>query len=201
MTGYDIFIYCRMIQTKSKIPLDTYLKSKSKAFYESLSKYFIETLQLNRDDIKGYIKAALREYGENFTPFVLRNEECLEIYNNWKEKSSTKASYYKSVVRSFSFIENFCLKRKIDITAYKNNYAKTHIYEKKIDYAVVVYLGLVDRRKLKSIDKLLLKEYLGQIKNIEYRLTDDTLKKILANRKERLYNILASTDINTYTSK
>lgn len=197
MTGYDIFLFCRMLQHKNKVPLDTYLKSKVYSFYESLSKHFVETLNLGNDDIKGYIKAASREYGDNFTPFVLRDDECLEIYNRWKEKYSTKSSYYKNVIRSFSFIENFCLKRKINLTYYKKSYAKKHVYEKRIDYAVAFYLGLIDPKKLKVIDKLLLKEYLGQIKNIEYRLGDDTLKKILAIRKERLYNIIHTTDINS----
>lgn len=190
MTGYELYRFCRSLRGWTSPEFETYLNSQSKGHYEKLSEYFIKTLRLDIKDIKQFIQLYYNKNPNTFNPHELFDECHVENYEKWKSTSSTKEQYYESIRKSFIFIENFCINNNTIFENYKKKYALKHVRENKIEYAVSIYLNLIDIKNLKSVEKIVLKKYLSQYNITMKRMSSSEMKEIMQLSYENLKNTL-----------
>lgn len=162
-----------------------------------LRDYLIKDKQLNIPDIKKFINAVYCNNPAAFDPYKLTDLDIWETYIEWCKYKSTKALYFNEIKKSFVFIENFCINRSIDLRTYKANFARKHIREKKVDYAVAVHLQFVDIKKLHKVDKLLLKNFISQYNIVESRLSNPELNQLLISLTSDLTKLLQEYQKNT----
>lgn len=178
-----------------KPSLDAYLESKEKAFYESLHNYLIKKLNLTVDDVYNFLRINFNSNPNSFSAYSLIEEQAYEKYIEWKKKLSSKSLYFNEVKKSFTFIVNFCISNNITFENYKNKYSIKHIREEKIDYSVAVFLNLIDRRKLKKVEKIILKKYLTQYNIIYQRIFNPELNQILNDSFLEMTNLLKELNL------
>jgi hypothetical protein len=192
MRGYDVYCICRSLRGWSSPDLDTYLKSSEKPFFELLCDYLIRVRQCNVQTIKDFLRANVSRDPLTFDPFKLLEEEAWTVYQDWRKTLSTKGLYFEEVRKSFEFIENFCINNGVNFDQYKKQYAHKHIREKKIDYAVVVHLNLVDIKKLKKVHKIILQNFVSQYNIIKNRLSNPELSELLSDLTNGMNKMLQS---------
>lgn len=179
------------------ITFDQYKVSTKNGFYEKLARYFTKA-GMNFDDVSCYIRRAFHNDPANFQPYDLMSEDAQEIFKKWKQTESSKAVYFQYVNEGFDFIENFCIKNKLTLEQYTNEFLKKHIRQGNVDYSIPIYMKLIDRRKLKKIDKLLLKKFLNQYNIVQIRINNNPEFEILLHERSlemrRLIDTLVSTD-------
>jgi len=173
MTGYELYSFYRQLVGWKATTLDNYLESKEFNFYESLKDFFVKIKKLNDDDIYDYIKLIYNKKLNTFSPYELMDNDIYELFENWKKTKSTKSLYHEEVVKSFLFIRNFCINKSVSFENYKIKYAIKHIREEKIDFCVAAYLKLIDKRKLKKIEKIILQKYLSQYNILMQRIDNN----------------------------
>lgn len=190
MTGYDIYCFCRTLMRRTRVPIDHYLDCKEINFYETLSKYFINSRHLNVDDIYDLIRTNYNKSTVTFNPYNLMDDEVYEDFIKWKNTLSTTELYFNEVRKSFIFIQNFCINNNISFEKYITTRAKKHIRERKIDFAVASYLKVIDRRTLNKIEKITLKKYLSQYNIIKIRLSNPELSTLLSHLFQEMKTLL-----------
>jgi hypothetical protein len=187
--GYDVYLACRRIRGWTNSSLDNYL-SGGNEYYESLANYLFQIRNIDNEQMKEFIKVNYSADVNNFDPYKLMEEQAWQKYQEWKATNSTKALYFEQVRKGFMFIENFCTSNKIDLEHYKNYFAKKHIRENKIDYAVAIHLDLVDPKKLKKVEKILLQNFISQYNITKIRLSNPELKELLETLTEDMIKII-----------
>lgn len=191
MTGYEIYCEIRGKMGRTIPGIDAYLKSENFNYYESLAKYLVRSRKLSSKAIKDFILSNYNNDPSTFNPFTLMEDQPYKIYIDWKMTNSSKALYFQSVIKSFKFIENFCISKKLLFENYKEQYAAKHIYHKKIEYVVAAYLKLVNIRKLKKrTDNLLLTSYKNQYNTIIQRISNLELNALLSKQTLEMNGIL-----------
>jgi hypothetical protein len=193
MTGYEIYCLCRFVMHRSKVKAESFEKSSDRSFYQMLADAMMRDLKLTKKEVYDYIKVNYCRNPNTFQPYELLTETCQEYYRKWLKEQSTVPLYLNFVNKSFTFIENFCLKNNIDFDEYKYKYSQKHLREEKIDGAVAVYLSFVDRRKLRKIDKLLLKKFLNEYNIIEQRIRKPELKTLLERRSKEMFSLIGTS--------
>jgi hypothetical protein len=129
--------------------------------------------------MKDFIKVNFNLDTNNFDPFKLMEEEAWKRYQEWIATSSTKSLYFEQVRKSFMFIENFCTNKNINLDTYKQQYAQKHVRENRIDHVVAIYLNLVDIKKLKKVEKILLQNFVNQYNITKTRISNPELNVLL----------------------
>jgi hypothetical protein len=188
MTGYELYLKIRSYKKYKRVPLETYLESSLKPLHENIISVF-----KNKGFTDGHIHDFLNCIHNShidLEPHNLLLDEAWEIYNDWSKKNSSEVLYFEEVKKSFNFIENFCINKSISFDKYKKDYAVTHIREKKIDWAVAVYLELVDIKKIKPVEKLLLKPFISKYNSIITRLYNPKLNQLMSDLNEEMIKIL-----------
>lgn len=190
MTGYDIDCICKKL-IGWKIPtLETYLKSKEKAFFEILHNYYINIRHFSDKDIKNHILVNYNNDKNTFDYYKLIDTEAFDRYLQWKNTKSTVALYYEQIKKSFNYIENFCINNNVSFENYIKKYAIKHTREKKLEYTVVSYCKLISKDKLNRVQKIFLKQYLSEYNSIEQRLCNPELIKYLSRLFQEMKTLL-----------
>jgi hypothetical protein len=161
-----------------------------------LSEYLTNKIKLSDKESKDFIRCNYVQDEDNFNPFSLINEECLDIYNRWKVKKSNKNLYYDDVLSGIRFIENFCIGRKISFNEYVNKFSAKHIRENKFDWTIAVHCNMVNVERLKKVEKILLKKFLSQYNIIKQRLNNGELVNIMNERILQMKQILSEYKVN-----
>jgi hypothetical protein len=161
-----------------------------------LSEYLTNKLKLSDKESKDFIRCNYAKDEDNFNPFSLINEDCLDIYNRWKVKATNKFLYYEDVLNGIRFIENFCIGRNISFDEYVQKFSAKHIRENKFDWAIAVYCNMVDVEGLKKVEKILLKKFLSQYNIIKQRLNNGELVNIINERILQMKHLLSQYKVN-----
>jgi len=187
MNGWQLQSLCRSMNGWAKVPLDSYLVSSDKPFFEMLNEYLFRTRHLSDEEIRDFVRANYNFSITSYEPHDLMEDNAWEIYIQWKTDYSSLSLYYDTIKKSFNFIENFVINSSIDIEQYKESFAKKHIRDRTIDWSVAVHLKLVNIKSLNKADKILLKDYLKSNKIITQRLlTSSELKNLMVNEEEQM---------------
>jgi hypothetical protein len=194
--GYDVYFECRRIKGWGNSSLESYLSNNRKEYYECLSNYLFQVRKIDIQQMKDFIKVNFSFDMQNFDPFSLMEEDAWQRYQEWISTASTKFLYFEQVRKSFMFIENFCTNKKIDLETYKNYYAQKHIREKRIDYVVAIYLDLVDIKKLKKVEKILLQNFVSQYNITKIRMSNPELKELLETLTPEMIKIIKEYNKN-----
>jgi len=186
MNGYKIYCMCRQILGRSKVSFKSFENSNDRNYYEYLADHFSIHEGFDKKQIRNYIKSVFRNDPKNFTPFDLLSEESKEIFNKWKKEQSSVGVYLNYINESFDFIENFCINNNITFNEYCLRYAKRHLREEKFDYTIAIYMKMIDRRKLKKVEKILLKKFLNEYNIVKIRTRNPKVRVILEKRSEEM---------------
>ncbi len=157
--------------------------------------YFVRDRGLDKKAIANFM-AANYSNDENFDIHDATSDVAWQVYTNWIKTKSTEALYYEEVKKSFMFIENMCINKNISLEEYKKAYAISHIREKKIDWAVAVHLKLIDKSKLKTVEKLLLKSFLTQYNIIINRLYNPKLSQLMSDLEDGMKRLLSEYNLD-----
>lgn len=190
MTGYEIYGICRHLRHWKVPSYDTFKLSNESGYYNFLAEH-LKLIDIEDKDVRSYIKANWLKNPDTFDPFSLSSEEAKKIYFEWKLKSSDKNIYFNEVIKSFNFIENFCLKNKINFSQYKSKYGMKHVRESKIDFAIAVFHNFIDINNLNHVEKLVFKNYFRQYNNIKIRLTNSELKNLIETKTQEMNDLLS----------
>lgn len=192
MSSYDIYSF-EFSRQKRKVPSFEYYEGcKEKPYFVSLYSYLTEKRELNNKQINLFLHVILEEKGDGFTIYEMMNDEIWDIWEKWYKSFGTLSLYYDQVKKSFTFIENFCINNNVTFEDYKKKHAAKHIREEKVESTVAVYLNLVDKKKITSVEKLLLKKFIKQYNLIKYRLYDEDLKLLLEDQSSKMKKVLES---------
>lgn len=195
MTGFEIYCFCRSaLQCRKAITYQQYIDGNEYGYFDGLSNYLIRQRKLDVHEIKDFIKCNYLE--ENGNLYSLLSSTCWDRYIEWKKTESSIKIYYDTVWKSFKFIENFCIGKHINLDKYKSRWAAKHIREKKIDWAVAVYLKLIDIKNVKITEKILLKNFLTQYNILMHRISDQKLHTYLNNLENEMRGILSYSETN-----
>jgi hypothetical protein len=175
---------------RTRVPLDTYLKSTEYNYFETLNKYFINSRHLNVEDIYDLIRIQYNKSIITFSAYNLMDDEVYTDFIKWRNTLSTKHLYFEQVRKSFIFIQNYCINNNVSFEKYILTRAKKHIREEKIDFAVAQYLKLVDKRTINKIEKITLKKYLSQYNIIKIRLSNPELSTLLSHLFQEMKTLL-----------
>jgi NTP pyrophosphatase (non-canonical NTP hydrolase) len=195
MTPHSLYNFCRSVRKWSKLEKQKFDELTEKNFYYLLLDYFVKKREMTDKDIKLYIISNHEKNPDSFSPFSLMNEECYELFKEFKNKRAlTEQEYYDSVIKDIIFIENYCLKNNIKtFEDYIKKYAPKHIREKKFDWIIAVYYNMIDINKLNTIDRIMFKPYIMQYKKIERRIKENPkLVTVIEKRVEQLKGLLFS---------
>lgn len=195
MTGYEIYCYCRALIRRNRPSEESYNQSHVSSYYNMLSEYLTNKLKLSDKDSKDFIRCNYAKDEDNFNPFSLINEDCLDIYNRWKVRNNNKFLYFEDVLNGIRFIENFCIGRNISFDEYVQKFSAKHIRENKFDWAIAVYCNMVDVKGLKKVEKILLKKFLSQYNIIKQRLNNGELVKLMNERILQMKHLLSQYQV------
>jgi len=194
ITGYLIYCKCNKLKKKYVLSFDKYLNCSYKNYFEAMAKLFIDR-GLTEKDVDGYICCVYNNDVKGFDPFSLINEDNDKLYEEWEKNKSTVSLYLQHVKEGFDFIENYCIKNNLSFEDYCEQYIKSHVRENKVDEAIVVYMKLIDRRKLKRVEKILLRSFINNYDNVKLRILDKNLNALLKERSESMLKTIKNRQI------
>lgn len=181
---------CRSLLGRNKPSLESFKNSSEYGYYSVLSDHLENAMHLNEKEMKCFLRSVYNDNPSAFDPYNLMTEESKEIYHKWKKTKSSKAVYFQEVINGLCFIENFCIKNNISFDQYKYKYSIRHIREKRFDWAIAVYCNFVDKQKLKTVEKMLLKNYLDQYSVIKRRLLNPELSSLIEDRVKEMKQMI-----------
>lgn len=189
MTGYEIYRVCRTLKGWNTPLYSTFCESSESGYYNFLVEHF-KLINIENKDIRSFIRANWIKNPDTFNPFSLTTEEAKQIYYDWKKKSGDKNIYFNEIIDGFQFIENFCIKNKINFEEYKSKYGKKHVRENKIDLAIAVFHNFIDNNNLNHVEKMLFKNYFRQYNNIQRRLLNSELMNLIETKTQEMNDLL-----------
>lgn len=176
---------------RNKPKFDTFKAGPESGYFAMLADHFETVLKLDDDQIKNFVRANYNVNPQVFDPYELMSEESKLAYHEWKKTRSTKATYFAEVLNGIRFIENFCLKKSINFDTYRYKYSMKHVREKRFDWAIAVRCEFIEISKLKSVEKMLLKNYLDQYNIISRRLNNQELAELIDSRILEMKELLS----------
>jgi hypothetical protein len=185
MTPYALFKVCEGLKGRRyNGTVDDFDELPLSSYYHSLSSYLYDQVSSKGRVHHKFLTICANEYGSRFDPFELMSSPYLDVYQNWLSINESPESYRKNILKSITFIYDFCVDRDIKtLKKYARSWSASHIISGKMNENVAVILKVHDLKFSKPEKKLLNTKFLKKVKHIQERLEYDTeLKKYIESQ-------------------